>query len=679
VNGARPQRPTTPVIAMSGLHAAQVEGHGDNSCGAGLFSEALQSGGIFRAWSVVRTLLENKRGFVTAGDQNKNIHTHPPAAAQLLSAIVDSSDDAIISKNLEGVITTWNKSAERLFGYTAEEAIGRTVAELLIPEDRQEEEPGILARLGKGERVDHFETIRKRKDGTLIDISLTISPVRDANGKVVGASKIARDLGDTRRGDRAHRLLSAIVDSSDDAIISKNLAGVITSWNRSAERLFGYKGDEAIGRTVAELLIPTDRQNEEPEILARLRKGERVDHFETIRKRKNGTLLHISLTISPIRDVRGNVVGASKIARDITDARRIQAALLESEARFRQLADSMPQLIWTARPDGHVDYYNERWYEFTGLGRMAFGDASWEGIIHPDDLQRTIETYRAAIKSGQPYSIEHRFRDRRAGGWRWFVSRALPILLHDGVVDKWFGSSTDIDTQKRVQEDLQRANQDLEQFAFSASHDLQEPLRSIKIYSELLKREFGDNLSPEAATYVNFLRSGATCMETLVRDLLAYTRVMSFEPPAQSFDANEALKLALSGLSGAVAESHARIRTEPLPSVPVHDTHLQQLFQNIVGNAIKYRSPDRVPEIAIRAEQRNGHWVFAVSDNGIGIDPEDKEYIFGLLKRLHTREEYTGTGIGLAICQRIVDRYKGRIWVESEPGKGSTFHFTLPV
>lgn len=474
-------------------------------------------------------------------------------------------------------------------------------------------------------------------------------------------------------------LLRAIVDSSDDAIISKDLDGVITSWNKSAERVFGYTAAEAIGHSVADLIIPRDRHDEELNILARLRRGDRVDHFETVRCRKDGTLFEISLTISPVLDSQGRIVGASKIARDISERKRIEAELLASEARFRQLADAMPQIVWTARPDGQVDYYNERWYEFTGFVREASGNQGWEAILDPEDLSRTQQAYCDAIGSGQPYNIEHRLWDRGENRFRWFISKALPARDGEGKIVKWFGTSTDIDEQKRVQEELRRANQDLEQFAFSASHDLQEPLRSVKIYSELLAQRYGDALKGDGRRFVRYLRNGAIRMETLVRDLLTYTRLARFDAPVENADTAQALEAALANLAGAIVETGAAVTAEGLPAVPVHATHLQQLFQNLVGNAIKYRSPERPPIVRVTAERKGGHWIFAVNDNGIGIDPQYKETIFGLFKRLHTTDEYSGTGIGLATCQRIVERYQGRIWVESEPGQGSTFRFTLPL
>ena len=472
---------------------------------------------------------------------------------------MDSSDDAIISKNLNGIITSWNRGAEKLFGYTAEEAVGRPVAEILIPADLQHEEPDILARLRRGERIDHFETKRRHKDGTLLDISLTISPVKDRSGIIIGASKIARDLTLRKRIERDARLLSAIVDSSDDAIISKDLKGVITSWNRSAERLFGYTAAEAVGQSVATLLIPDDRQAEEPDILAKLQDGQRVDHFETKRRRKDGTLLDISLTISPIKDATGRIVGASKIARDITDQ------------------------------------------------------------IHQ----------RQALK--------------------------------------------------QANDSLIRSNADLEHFAYSASHDLQEPLRMVSAYSQMLRGKFQNQLGPGGNEFIGFVIEGASRMEQLLRDLRTFTHVAIVDhgpPPVASSET--AIERSILNLKAAIEESGAEITFDPLPPVRIHEFQLEQLFQNIIGNAIRYRSQNS-PRIHAGAEAEGDAWRFFVRDNGIGIDPEYKEQIFGIFKRLHTFSEYPGTGMGLAICQRIVERAGGRIWVESQPGRGSTFFFTLPA
>jgi len=234
-----------------------------------------------------------------------------------LAAIVDSSEDAVISKNLNGIVTSWNHSAERIFGYTSGEIVGHSILKL-IPHDRVDEETLILSRLRQGERVQYFQTKRLNKNGTLIDVSLTISPIRSSDGTIIGVSKIARDISDIVLAERKSAMLAAIVASSDDAIISKDLNSIVTSWNKSAERIFGYTSEEMIGQSIVKL-IPDDRQQEEPEIIARLKNGQRVDHFETKRVTKNGALLDVSLTISPVTNASGDIIGISKIARDVTD------------------------------------------------------------------------------------------------------------------------------------------------------------------------------------------------------------------------------------------------------------------------------------------------------------------------------------------------------------------------
>ncbi len=262
--------------------------------------------------------------------------------AARLAAIVESSDDAIVSKTLDGVITSWNHAAERMFGYAPAEAIGRNIT-LIIPPDRLEEETRVLASIRAGRRVEHFETIRVTKDGRQVAVSLTVSPVKDSSGRIIGASKVARDVSERRRGEIAQARLAAIIESSEDAIISKTLDGVITSWNGAAERVFGWTAAEAIGQHIT-LIIPEEYREEERGVLARLRRGDRIDHFETVRQRKDGQLLDVSITVSPIRDGRGTIVGASKVARDISAQRILEQArqaLLEREQAARTEAEDL--------------------------------------------------------------------------------------------------------------------------------------------------------------------------------------------------------------------------------------------------------------------------------------------------------------------------------------------------
>jgi PAS domain S-box-containing protein len=251
------------------------------------------------------------------------------------------------------------------------------------------------------------------------------------------------------------------VESSDDAILSKTLEGIITSWNQGAERMFGYVAGEMIGQSVTRLM-PPDRVDEEPGILQRLRRGERIESYETVRRRKDGSLFDVSLTVSPIRDASGKIIGASKIARDVTARKQAEAAVRASEVRFRQLADAMPQIVWTAHANGQNEYSNRRWYEFTGFPEGTASDENFLSILHPDDLQKCRDLWMQSVSTGQPYQIEYRFRNR-AGEYRWHLGRALPARNAAGEIVRWYGSSTDIHEQKLTAEALREKHAVTEQ------------------------------------------------------------------------------------------------------------------------------------------------------------------------------------------------------------------------
>ena len=453
----------------------------------------------------------------------------------------------------DGVIIWANDAELAMLGYRADEYIGHSIKDFHVDSPVIED---ILCRLTNNEKLHAYESRIRRKDGSIRNVAINSSVYRK-DGQFVHTRCFTRDITEDRSKAEIQARLAAIVDSSDDAIVSKDLNGIITSWNRSAERLFGYTAEEAVGQPVAKLLIPDDRQEEEPQILSRLRAGERVEHFQTKRKRKDGTLLEISLTISPVKNLDGQIVGASKIARDITPQVRDQESL------------------------------------------------------------------------------------------------------------------------RRANDALQQSNADLEQFAYSASHDLQEPLRMVSAYGQLLRKKYIERLDENAKEYIGFIVEGALRMERLLRDLRAFTRAsVGPEGPISAIDSQAALKSALANLKATIDENEAEITYDSLPCVSIHQAQLEQIFQNIIANAIRYRRAES-PQIHVTAVPNGKAWKFCIQDNGIGIEPAFKEQIFGIFKRLHTASEYPGTGMGLAICQRIVERAGGRIWVESEPGRGSTFFFIL--
>lgn len=625
------------------------------------------------------------------------IRTHPIATSQSpwlaaayhLAAVVDSSDDAIISKDLNGIITSWNRAAERMFGYSAIEAIGQPITMLAAP-DRVDEMSGILEQIREGGSVRHLVTVCRRKDGTGITLSLTVSPIRDAAGAIIGASTIARDITQQRRLEEATLHLAAIVDGSDDAIVSKDLNGIIRTWNKSAERIFGYSSTEAVGQPIS-MLAPPDRLNEMPEVLEKVRKGERIDHYETRRRRKDGGIVDISLTVSPIRTSSGEIIGASKIARDISEQKYSQEALekanveiRESEMRFRTLANAIPQLCWMARDDGSVFWFNDRWVEYTGKAFDQDKESTWQTVHDPATLQEMMVRWKTSVASSEPFEMVVRIRGR-TGVFRSFLSRAIPVKTAGGEVLRWFGTSTDIEEQKTIEdtlhktnESLRRANESLAQFAYVAAHDLQEPLRTVVSFSQLVQRKSARVLDPESEHNLACVVEGAQRMNQLISDLLDYSRTSAATHDAErEVDLEEEFIATLAALKDPIERENARIAHEPLPHVFGDASQLRQVFQNLLSNSLKYHRDGVIPEIDVKAQTVNGEWLFSVTDNGQGFRMKYAEQIFGIFKRLHGKD-VPGSGMGLAICKAIIERHGGTIRANSEVGHGTTFYFTLP-
>lgn len=365
-----------------------------------------------------------------------------------------------------------------------------------------------------------------------------------------------------------------------------------------------------------------------------------------------------------------------KLKKALSDREAALRDVEQERERFRFMAESMPQKIFTSLPNGESTYLNRQWMEFTGLTFEQIAKSDWSLFVHPDDVEETVRAWRHGLISGEPFQVTNRIR-RADGVYRWHLNRGRAMRNAEGQITLWIGSSTDIHEQKEKEDELRRANEDLQQFAYSASHDLQEPIRNVAVYSELISKRYHSVLDAEGQQFLAFLTEGGRRLATLVSDLLAYTRASMAELSETAVESSVVLNNSLVNLAQAIRESQATITYDGLPVVYMGESHLEQVFQNLIGNALKYRT-EEPPRIVVSATDRGAFWCFSVRDNGIGIDPQYKEKIFGVFKRLHQNQKYSGTGIGLAICQRVVERYGGRIWVESEPGKGSTFFFTVP-
>ncbi len=377
-------------------------------------------------------------------------------------------------------------------------------------------------------------------------------------------------------------------------------------------------------------------------------------------------------------------------------------ALRESEERFRTMADAIPQLAWMAHGDGYIFWYNRQWYAYTGTTPEQMAGWGWQSVHNPDMLPRILERWKMAIASGDPFDMEFPLRGAD-GRFGWFLTRVLPLKNDQGVVVRWFGTNTDVTERKRMEEELRKAkdelevrvrertaelteavaelkrsNRDLEQFAHVSSHDLQEPLRMVTSFVQLLADQYKDKVDEAGKEYISFAVEGALRMRTLINDLLAYSRVNSQAQPFQPTNCEALLHDVLQNLALRLKETGAEVTHDPLPMVLGDRTQLAQVFQNLIENAMKFHS-EKPPQVHIGVEQRDTEWLFYVRDNGIGIDPEYHEKIFIIFQRLHTRQHYPGNGIGLAIVKRIVERHGGTICVDSKPGEGSTFYFTIPI
>ena len=370
----------------------------------------------------------------------------------------------------------------------------------------------------------------------------------------------------------------------------------------------------------------------------------------------------------PYRADGGDITGVLALTVDVTERTRAEQAARRSYELLQAIIDNTPALIYVKDLEGHITVANRPLGEAIGMDAHGIvGKTSREFVSNPKDAEIHMENDRRVIETGQAITVEE-FSLGHV-----FLSVKFPLRDARGRIFATGGVSTDITERKRAEEalrrtaeELARSNKDLAQFAAVASHDLQEPLRTVSGFVQLLQKDYGDRLDEKAGSYIGFAVDGVRRMENLIRDLLAYARVGTRGREPSPTDASAALRQALDNLLATIQETGAEVTQGPLPTVRADPSQLAQLFQNLIGNAIKFRS-QAPPKIQVDACREGNDWRFSVSDNGIGIDPQFQDHIFEVFRRLHTQKKYAGTGIGLAICKKIVDRHGGRIWVESEP------------
>jgi PAS domain S-box-containing protein len=617
---------------------------------------------------------------VTVVDQSER--NRAQRAASKMVALLESTDLAVVGITMNGTVDAWNRGAERLFGYSAQEAIGHSLA-LITPDDHHHEMVEALEHIASGTSLPVQDTERRRKDGTLVPVLCGLAPIRNGKGEITGGVAALRDITERKRVERELR-------ASEERLKLAQFAAGIGTWElRFAEdafdcseeyyRLFGLANRPPNDGSFAWVLERVHEEDRETvtQRMAEARQGIGYEsEFRIVWP--DGSTRWIAGRAQIFYDTRGRPERMLGASTDVTQRKMAEQALRESEERYRALSEMIPQLVWTSDEYGRALAFNHRWHEYTGFGSQEAAGFGWLPAVHPEDQRKTAEAWIKAVQTGEPYSLEIRLRRAKDGMYRWHLALAVPAYDGSGKARRWYGTCTDIHDQKLSADVLRRNNEDLKQFAYAASHDLQEPLRMVISYTQLLARRYPEELDNNARRFIEFVVEGASRMEQLLCGLREYWQASEHGAPTLvPVDMGQVLDRTMLNLRAQIQEQSALITWEKLPTVRAEFTPLVQLLQNLIGNAIKYRHPDREPRVHITYHNLGTAWMISVVDNGVGIEPQYRDQVFKIFKRLHGRH-IPGTGIGLALCQRIVERYGGALMLESTPDVGSTFSFTIP-
>jgi PAS domain S-box-containing protein len=520
-------------------------------------------------------------------------------------------------------------------------------------------------------------------------------PILDEGGNVVKVLEGVTDITERKQAEEEieteRAFLSTVLDNIVESIVICDAEGQIIRFNEAARRLHG----------VPEQPIPPDQWAEYYDLyqadggtplavedipLFRALHGERVHDVEIVVKPAHSEPRSLVCSGQALTDKSDQVTGAVVTMHDITARKQAEEALRASKAILAK-AEQMAHLgSWEWDVETDIFTMSEGWQQVHGCDSRQLPSEKLLPIAHPDDRARIEQALDQALEGQQPYVIEHRIIRQDDGEVRTIQAYGEVVRDAHGDPIKMYGAAQDITERKRAEEELgryaaelKRSNEELEQFAYVISHDLHEPARMVNIYLDLLENRYQGQLDERADMFIDYAADSAERMQEMINALLDLSRVGTRGETLVPTDVEGVLERTLRSLGWAIEEANAEVTHDPLPTVLADQAQLAQVFQNLVANGIKFCKEDVPPHVHVSAEQENDEWVFSVADNGIGIDPEQTERLFQIFQRLHTREEYEGTGMGLALCKRIVERHGGRIWVESKPGEGSTFIFTLPA
>jgi len=621
----------------------------------------------------------------------------------LYVSIVNYSHDAILSKTLDGVITSWNQGAEKIFGYTTAEIVGQHIA-MLIPTYYWSKEYEIMENIRAGKVIDHYETERIRKGGTLIQVSLTISPLKDAAGIICGASTIVRDISRQKKAeleisqlntdlerkvlDRTDELLQAknklaetleqasfsatIADNIQDPVISTtNTDGgnfIITRWNKPAEKLFEWKSDEVIGKSATEI-FKTDYPYETREQIFESWKANGFWQGELIYHTKSGKPVSVLSTLSFLKDAEGNITGNLVLVRDITMRKKSEERLKEFEHFFNNSND----FSCIANTDGHFEIVNTSFYKILGYSENQLVNQPFMDFVHPDDIAATLKAYNDLRSGATLIHFTNRYL-KNDGSYLWFDWNATPNPLSG----KLYCIARDITDRKKAEDALKKMNEELEAFSYSISHDLRAPLRGIIGFANILEEDYSSKLDDEARRITGVIKNNTIKMGNLIDDLLSFSRLGRQPISKTTVNFNKIINELINEPGLNINDRPISWTIPVLPTVHADPNTIRQVWMNLLSNAVKYSATVQHAAIEIGSYAVSGKTVFFVKDNGVGFDTKYKEKLFKVFQRLHSAAEFEGTGVGLAIVEKIITKHEGSVWAEAEPGNGACFYFSLP-
>ncbi|MBA3665380.1 MAG: PAS domain S-box protein [Bacteroidetes bacterium] len=608
-----------------------------------------------------------------------------------LTVVLETTADSVTTITPEGILASWNKSAERIYGYTAQEMIGKRPDETLQTDDSKAEFRNVLEQIKNGKGAIDFQTKRRRKDGKIIDVSITLSPIYNDRKKLVSISAISRDISahkaseqTLRESEERFRLL--VESIKEYAIFKIDPDGNVSSWNKGAEYMTGYTEKEITGKHISVFYTKESIQKNEPQEDLETALEDGFQRSVRWKLKKDATLFYAESVCTPFYNDKGELKGFSKVIKDITEKQKLDDAFRDQREQIETIIANAPSGVIVINEKGEVLKWNSKSEQIFGwkleevinqpmhkfIMPERYVSAHYHGLHHylktgeGPILNKTIEI-TAMRRNKEEFPIELGISSVRAG------ANYLFIAFINDITERKKGE----EQLKKTYEALNLSNKELEAFTYSVSHDLRAPVRAIQSYSEILKEKLNNTQDEESKALMNSVIRNTKKMAQLINDLLELSRLGQTEIDREVISVNKVVATVLESLKDNESFKKTKFSVSDLPEAYADFNLMIQVFQNLISNAVKYSSLKKEPVVTISSLQNDNNTVYYVKDNGSGFDMKYYDKLFGVFQRLHSQEEFEGTGVGLTIVKRIVDKHHGKIWAEAEIEKGAAFYFYI--